>query len=71
MNPPNHYKYQMEQMFQSQRFDNYSQLANNDEFSKSFLMKKYLEWDDKEVVENAEGLKKDKELGFKEAEERY
>jgi hypothetical protein len=41
-------------------------LSNNPEFSKSYLMRKFLHWDDEEIKANAEGLKEDKKLGFKE-----
>lgn len=67
MNPPNLYKYQMEQNFLQAAFDNYNALSG-EEFSMSFRMKKYLGWDDEEVKANAEGLKKDVELGLKEEE---
>ena len=66
MNPPNHYKYQMEQNFLQSSFDNYNAMSG-DEFSKSFRMKKYLGWDDDEVKANSEGLKKDIDLGLTEA----
>jgi len=66
MNPPNHYKYQMEQNFIQASFDNYNALSG-EEFSQSFRMKKYLGWDEDEIKANAEGLKKDVDLGFKEA----
>jgi hypothetical protein len=65
MNPPNHYKYQMEQNFIQSQFDNYNSLSG-EEFSMSFRMRKYLGWDDDEIKANAEGLKKDIEFGFKE-----
>jgi hypothetical protein len=67
MNPPNQYKYQMEQNFLQQHFDNYQTLANNEEFSKAYLMKKYLGWDDDEIKTNSQGIEKDVELGFREA----
>jgi hypothetical protein len=69
MNPPNQYKYQMEQNFLQQHFDNYQTLANNEEFSKAYLMKKYLGWDDDEIKTNSEGIEKDIELGFREGPE--
>lgn len=65
MQSPSHYREQMEQNFLSQRFDNYNSLANNEEMSKYYLMKKYLKWDETEIKENSEGLKKDVQLGFK------
>jgi hypothetical protein len=44
------------------------QLANNPEFSKYFLMKHYLGWDEDTIKENADGKKKDKDMGFEEEE---
>ena len=67
MQSPSHYREQMAQNFLAQRFDNYNSLAGNEEMSKYFLMRKFLKWDEEEIKENAEGLKKDVELGFKEA----
>jgi hypothetical protein len=66
MNAPNHYKYQMEQNFLQQSFDNYQTMANNEEFSKYYLMKKYLKWTDDEIKDNAEGIEKDVEMKFRE-----
>jgi len=62
LQPPSRYKESMEQGYLAQNFDNYNSLANNPEFSKYYLMKKYLHWTDEEILENVEGLKKDKEL---------
>jgi len=62
MNPPSNYKESMDQGYLAQNFDNYNALANNAEFSKYYLMKKYLHWSDDEINENVKGLKKDKEL---------
>ena len=69
MNPPSRYDEQMEQMFNDSRFANYSQLADRPEFSKYYLMKRYLRWDDEEIKANVEGKKKDVDLGLAEAEE--
>ena len=69
MQSPSHYREQMEQNFLAQRFDNYNSLAGNEEMSKYYLMGKYLKWDETEIKDNAEGLKKDVKLGFKEGPE--
>jgi len=69
MNPPSRYDEQMEQMFNDTRFANYGQLADRPEFSKYYLMKRYLKWDDEEIKENAESRKKDINLGFSEADD--
>ena len=66
MNPPNQYKYQMEQQFLQQTFDNYQTMASNEEFSKYYMMKKYLKWNEDEIKDNAKGIEKDIELGFRE-----
>ena len=60
MNPPSHYKEQMIQGFLEQSFQNYNALCQNAEFSKSYLVKKYLHWTDEELGENREGFKLDK-----------
>jgi len=62
MTPPNDYKAQMHQMLMDTRIANYSALSNMEEFSKSFLMKEYLKWDDEKIQKNAQGLKDDKLL---------
>ena len=66
MNPPSRYDEQMEQMFNDSRFANYSQLADRAEFSKYYLMKRYLRWDDEEIKANVDGKKKDIDLGLSE-----
>lgn len=60
MNPPSHYKEQMSQGFLEQSFQNYNALCQNAEFSKSYLVKKYLHWTEEELEENREGFKLDK-----------
>jgi hypothetical protein len=64
MTPPSFYKDKQQQLLRESKFSNYLALSNNPEFSKSWLMKRYLELDDEEIRENANGLKKDKKLGF-------
>jgi hypothetical protein len=66
MTPPNQYKQQMQQQLLETQTSNYSTLSNNAEFSKYFLMKEYLHWDDAMIKANSDGFKKDKELGFDE-----
>jgi hypothetical protein len=41
-NPPNKYKSQLHQAVLETRSNNYSMLSNNPEFSKSYLMRKFL-----------------------------
>jgi hypothetical protein len=64
MTSPSNYKDQMEQNFLETRFNNYNALADREEISKYFAMKKFLHFDDEDIMENVEGFKKDKELGF-------
>jgi hypothetical protein len=66
MNSPSNYKEQMSQSFLETRFNNYSILADRNEFSKYYLMKKYLKWSDDEIEENVKDIKKDKEMFPKE-----
>jgi hypothetical protein len=51
------------------KFNNYMQLSNEPEFSKYYLMKRYLGWTEEEIKENADSKKKDKELGLVEEED--
>lgn len=60
LTPPSHYKEQMQQGFLEQSFQNYNQLKDNAEFSKSYLVKRYLHWTEDELVKNREGFKLDK-----------
>lgn len=69
MNPPSKYKEQMEQMFNDSRFANYQQLADRPEFSKYYLMQKFLHMDDDEIQANVDGKKKDIKLGLAEEDE--
>jgi len=62
MTPPNDYKAQMQQMMMDTRIANYTSLSNMEEFSKSFLMREYLKWDDEMIQKNAKGLQDDKVL---------
>lgn len=59
MTPPNDYKQQMAQMLLETQMNNYTNLSNNPEFSKTFLMKTFLKWDEDMIKENAEGFKDD------------
>jgi hypothetical protein len=60
MPSPSHYKDSMEQTFREQEFANYAQLSNNPEFSKSYLIKRYLNWTTEDLKENMKGFKLDK-----------
>ena len=71
LNPPSNYKEQMEQNFQETRYNNYQALADRNEMSKYYLMKKFLKWNDDDIKENVEGLKKDRELGLSSSDGGY
>ena len=62
MTSPNQYRDHMQQGLLETNFNNYNALAANEEFSKYYLMKKYLGWTDDEIKANADGFKKDKEM---------
>lgn len=66
LNPPSKYKEQMEANFIESRHNNYSSLADREEMSKYYCMKKYLKWSDEEIQANRDGMKKDIEYGFRE-----
>jgi len=61
MTPPSHYRQSMEQAFLEQSFNNYNALSNNAEFSKYYLIKRYLKWTDLDLKDNKAGFKKDKQ----------
>ena len=60
MTPPNNYKAQMAQQLLDTQMNNYSNMSNNEEFSKTFLMREYLEWDDEMLKANKQGFEDDK-----------
>ena len=62
INPPNNYKAQMEQKILDAKFQNYTALKENSEFSKYYLMKTYLNMSDDDIEENYKGFLKDREL---------
>lgn len=62
MTSPNQYRDHMNQGLLETNFNNYNSLANNEEFSKYYLMKRFLKWNDDEIEANSAGFKKDKEL---------
>jgi len=68
MNPPSNYHESMEQSFMEMEFANYNAMKDSPEFSKSFLMRKYLNWDEKDFEDNKKGHELDKRY-FPQAEE--
>ena len=69
MQEPSLFQEQMRQRFLETRMGNYTSLADREEFSKYFLMKKYLEFTDEDIQENSELMIKDLELGLVNADE--
>lgn len=61
-NPPSEYREQMKQQMLEVKLNNYSSLSNEEAFSKSYLMKKYLGMDEEEIKENSKGFDEDKKL---------
>jgi hypothetical protein len=66
MTQPSFFRDRQEQLLLETRFANYSALADRQEMSRFYLMQRFLEWTDDEITENAEGLKRDISLGFRE-----
>jgi len=62
MTPPSDFKEQMAQSLIETQFNNYTTLNNEEEFSKTFLMRKFLKWTDDELKENFEGFVQDKKM---------
>jgi hypothetical protein len=60
MTPPSEYKKQMEQMLRETQLSNFSTLSNDPAFSKSYLMRKYLNMNDDDIKANAKGFAEDK-----------
>ena len=56
MNPPSNYNEAMEQSFRETRFSNYNALKDSPEFSKTFLMKRYLDWNEKDLKKKKKGF---------------
>ena len=56
----------MEQKSLQVKFENYTSLSNEQEFSKSWLMSKYLDMTEEEIKENAKWKDWDKKLGLSE-----
>ena len=71
MNAPNQYKEQMNQMALETRMSNYTNLSNNEEFPKSWLMTKYLKLDEDDLKSIEDGWKRDKTLVPKEEADEY
>jgi hypothetical protein len=68
MTSPNNYRDHMKQKLLEQNFTNYQSLSREEEFSKYYLMKKYLGWNDDEIEANIAGFKMDKKLKPEEPE---
>jgi len=68
-NSPSSYKEQIEQNNIEARFSNYQGIADREEFSKYFLMKKYMRLSEEDILENVEGMKMDIKYGFSSKEE--
>jgi hypothetical protein len=58
----------MNQNLLETRFNNFSAISNEENFSKSYLMRAYLKMDDEEMQLNVDGFKEDKETLPKEEE---
>jgi hypothetical protein len=60
MNSPSHYHEAMEQSFREMEFANYNALKDDTNFSKTFLIKRYLAWSEKDFEDNKKGFDEDK-----------
>jgi hypothetical protein len=60
LTPPNNYKDQMDQAKLEMMANNYQNFANNSEFSKSFLLMKYMNYTEEDLKANSEGFALDK-----------
>jgi len=71
MNVPNNYREDQLQSEMLMRFENYMALASNEEFSKTFLMREFLKWDDEMLDKLKNGFLDDKEYLLKEEDSGY
>jgi len=62
MTSPNQYRDHMKQGLLETSFQNYNALATNTEFSKYWLMKRFLKLSDDDIQANIDSFKRDKEL---------
>lgn len=63
-NPPSSFHALREQQIFDIKSNNFNNMSANELISNTFSQKKYLKWDDQEVKQNREWLRKDKELAF-------
>ena len=63
-NPPSSFHTLREQQIFDIKAGNYSTMSGNEFVSNTYSQKKYLDWDDIEVMQNRQWLRKDKELAF-------
>jgi hypothetical protein len=63
-NPPSSFHTMREQQIFDIKSNNFNNMSANELISNTFSQKKYLKWDDTEVKQNREWLRKDKELAF-------
>lgn len=63
-NPPSSFHALREQQIFDLKSNNFNNMSTNELISNTFSQKKYLKWDDQEVKQNREWLRKDKELSF-------
>lgn len=63
-NPPSSFHALREQQIFDIKSNNFNNMSSNELISNTFSQKKYLKWDDQEVKQNREWLRKDKELAF-------
>ena len=64
MTPPNNYTDRIAQSVKQQRFENYQALQGNLEFPRSFLMEKYLKFEEDDFKDLKRGWENDKKYGI-------
>lgn len=68
---PNNYKDQMKQTLLEARMSNYQSLSSNPEFSKSYLMRRYLDFDEQDLTANKKGFEDDKKYIPKDEQDNF
>ena len=63
-NPPTNFYTLRESQILELKTNNFTSIGGNESVSQTYAMKKYLDWSDKEIKQNREWLRKDKQLSW-------
>jgi len=63
-NPPSNFYTLRESQIMELKTNNFTNIGGNESVSQTYAMKKYLDWNDREIKQNREWLRKDKQLAW-------